>query len=349
MNYLWDQASGVVKDESIMFAGTNHAELAYPAVKIISLTNTVSGITYLPGKDFLHIKGNCSIELAPGSRIVPVPMEELYPPTEKCIFYPNKNANALPSGIDQRNLRFSSKDFFLANQFEVDYQTDSELLIDFAPRQKGTLRRSIDKLRKKESLRLTFIGDSITEGWNASKFVKVHPFRPCYAEQLAIGLEKNYQTKVIYRNYAIGGTGCRQAVEIEEKYLAEPPDLLVIAYGMNDFNGMTADHFGEVISSIMARARKRCPGIEFLLVSSMPGNREWAPTRPGPDARFHAELKAVAETVSDAALADVRTPWIDLLNRKKFFDMTGNGVNHPNDYGHRLYASVLLSLLTEEE
>ncbi|RRK01780.1 hypothetical protein Ga0100230_000440 [Opitutaceae bacterium TAV3] len=27
--------------------------------------------------------------------------------------------------------------------------------------------------------------------------------------------------------------------------------------------------------------------------------------------------------------------------RKGFLSVTGNGVNHPNDYGHRLYADVL--------
>jgi hypothetical protein len=27
--------------------------------------------------------------------------------------------------------------------------------------------------------------------------------------------------------------------------------------------------------------------------------------------------------------------------------MTGNGVNHPNDFGHRIYAQVLSALLIE--
>lgn len=32
-------------------------------------------------------------------------------------------------------------------------------------------------------------------------------------------------------------------------------------------------------------------------------------------------------------------------NSKDFLAITGNGVNHPNDFGHRVYAQVLLSLL----
>jgi hypothetical protein len=33
------------------------------------------------------------------------------------------------------------------------------------------------------------------------------------------------------------------------------------------------------------------------------------------------------------------------LKRKQDWDQTGNGVNHPNDFGHRVYAQVILKLL----
>ena len=36
-----------------------------------------------------------------------------------------------------------------------------------------------------------------------------------------------------------------------------------------------------------------------------------------------------------------------LLKRKRFYDLTGNGVNHPNDFGHCVYAQSLLALLVE--
>jgi deoxyinosine 3'endonuclease (endonuclease V) len=41
----------------------------------------------------------------------------------------------------------------------------------------------------------------------------------------------------------------------------------------------------------------------------------------------------------------VTSVWEGLLKRKKHLDVTGNGVNHPNDFGHRLYAQVLAALL----
>ena len=39
--------------------------------------------------------------------------------------------------------------------------------------------------------------------------------------------------------------------------------------------------------------------------------------------------------------------WDALLKRKSFYDLTGNGVNHPNDFGHMVYAQTLLALLIE--
>ena len=30
-----------------------------------------------------------------------------------------------------------------------------------------------------------------------------------------------------------------------------------------------------------------------------------------------------------------------------YYNITGNGINHPNDYGHRLYTGALLSTITK--
>jgi hypothetical protein len=40
--------------------------------------------------------------------------------------------------------------------------------------------------------------------------------------------------------------------------------------------------------------------------------------------------------------------WEEFLRRKKDHDLTGNGVNHPNDFGHRVYAQILSSLLVDD-
>ena len=44
------------------------------------------------------------------------------------------------------------------------------------------------------------------------------------------------------------------------------------------------------------------------------------------------------------AVADVTTIWSWLVARKRYLDLSGNGVNHPNDFGHRVYAETILAL-----
>jgi hypothetical protein len=34
--------------------------------------------------------------------------------------------------------------------------------------------------------------------------------------------------------------------------------------------------------------------------------------------------------------------------QKQYWDLTGNGVNHPNDFCHRIYAQVLSALLVKQ-
>jgi len=37
-----------------------------------------------------------------------------------------------------------------------------------------------------------------------------------------------------------------------------------------------------------------------------------------------------------------------VMKRKRPYDLTGNGINHPNDFGHSLYSQAILSLLVEK-
>ncbi len=76
------------------------------------------------------------------------------------------------------------------------------------------------------------------------------------------------------------------------------------------------------------------------------GNREWSYAAPE---LYPAYRDALADLCGDGvALADLTTMWTELLKHKKFADLTGNNVNHPSDFGHRIYAQVILGLLSEK-
>ena len=86
---------------------------------------------------------------------------------------------------------------------------------------------------------------------------------------------------------------------------------------------------------------------ESILVASMLGNRNWTTLK---HELFPQYRDAVAELCEPGiALADMTSLWTEFLKRKQDWDLTGNGVNHPNDFGHRVYAQVLSTLLVPHE
>ena len=82
---------------------------------------------------------------------------------------------------------------------------------------------------------------------------------------------------------------------------------------------------------------------EFILVATMLANRDWTTLHHEFFVPYREALAGLCRP--GIALADLTSIWGFLLERKKDWDLTGNGVNHPNDFGHRLYAQVLSALL----
>lgn len=342
MEKLWI-GNEVIK-ESGLFAGVPRINLMFPAASITRICQHSTGEVFLPGTDFLHTPGDDFITRPAGSRIPFFPESALHP-VENLRLHPAVDANAIDNAVDGGNLLFNNAGFFALNQIDISYTAKITPVWPTDPLlQPERLQRFREKLAAGEPLKLTLIGDSISEGFNATKFVNIPPFAPCYMEQICSKL------KITFTNRAIGGTGIQHACRIEKEYLADAPDLLVIAYGMNNFAAMPVTEFLDHLQTIIANCRKVNPHTGYLLITSMSGNPLWKPTIPGPDAVYAEKLRDfVAAAPQDTALADVAAVWQKFLERKSFYDLTGNGVNHPNDYGHRIYASTILQTLTGKE
>lgn len=88
---------------------------------------------------------------------------------------------------------------------------------------------------------------------------------------------------------------------------------------------------------------------EFLLIASMSGNPEWSNTPLKKADEFSRALRQLAaEAGKHVAFVDLFSLWQRLLKRKTFMDLTGNGVNHPNDFGHRVFALGVNFILEKE-
>ena len=79
----------------------------------------------------------------------------------------------------------------------------------------------------------------------------------------------------------------------------------------------------------------------------MLGNLKWHHLSSDQFTIYQNALKELTD--NGIVLADMTALTSDILRFKSFYDITGNGVNHPNDFGHRLYAQVILSMLVDSD
>ena len=159
------------------------------------------------------------------------------------------------------------------------------------------------------------------------------------------------QATITYANPSRGGTTSEWGLaELENNCAGLKPDLAILAFGMNDGSAKTpADRFASIIEDMMDGISKNNADCEYLLVATMIPNRDvcYAEGREnafyGTQDDFLPALNALKK--EGVALADMTTMHHSLLTRKRYTDMTGNIVNHPNDFLARVYAQVMLATL----
>ncbi len=209
------------------------------------------------------------------------------------------------------------------------------------------LPRTVAKLTNKEPVSIVVLGDSISAGANSSKLGNAPPYQPAYPELLQIHLQHRFETDVILTNLSVGGMATGWGVTQVDNVLKQKPDLVILAFGMNDSAGRSTEDYQEKTQQMIDLIREKQPEAEFVLVASMLGNRDWVTLKHERFPEYRNALRELCEP--GIALADVTAIWEEFLKLKKDWDQTGNGVNHPNDFGHRVYAQVIATLLISEE
>lgn len=344
---LWDKQSLTVRGESALFTGPGAVRLLFPAQEILKVYNPVLNEVYQPQVHYTHTPGTPFIYPVPGSGICGLFDGGIFPDPATAKVYPSPNANAIPGGPDGKLLLFGEGSFFAEKQIVVDYRAVEGSSFPRLPvLRPGQLPRTCARLKAWDgTLKCTVIGDSISAGFNATEFVKTPPYEPPYFIQFVRALREKFGTFVSASNCAVNGSGSRAAFNITSQWLEPEIDLLVIAYGMNDLSGMEADEFREAIRAIIKAKNARHPETEFLLVAPMMRNPLWGKDVSEKSAAFAAALHTLA--AENCAVADCYWLWKKVTEVKSFYDITGNGVNHPNDYGHKLYARTLTELFRE--
>lgn len=345
MDPFWQ--SNTMRGESLLFiqeAGElPTARLLFSPLELQSVKSASGEITYVEGRDYVLNRAAKTLSLPVGSRIPFVTDAELRPPNGS----PHTMANAQDA---QHGFLYSEGHFFHDLQVEPTYTHEGHEWKNwqgYVPAFAGPLLPvTMGKLRRKEELRIVMLGDSISAGYNSSEFTKTAPFMPPYPELLRRELEAVSGARVRVTNLSKSGQITTWGLQQSGAVIKAKPDLVILAFGMNDSARVKPELYLANVKEQISLVKAALPDAEWILVASSLPNPAWQSQRAGALHRFEVDLQALSGP--GIAFADLTAVWAELLKHKNYLDITGNGVNHPNDFGHRVYAQFVLALLTEK-
>lgn len=335
-------AGDTVEGESVLFIRKDEGaaaagQLLFPVEKIVAVRNSQGDVTYEEGRDYQWQPGSRTITLPAGSRIPSRTPDQLRRPAKSQPYeltHRDGNGEIFFSG----RLDYAEMQTCFTYRHAADQWTAPTPKADLA-----SLPKTRTQLQSGEGLTLVTLGDSITAGANASGEFNAAPFQPAYPELVRRELSEHYHKPVTLVDLAVGGTDTAWGLTQVDQVVAAQPHLVVLAFGMNDSSGRPAAEYQANTEKIIAAIRAQLPDCEFILVASMLGNRDWIRLKHELFPQYRDALSELVEP--GVALADLTTTWTAFLEQKQDWDITGNGVNHPNDFGHRVYAQTILALL----
>lgn len=308
------------------------------------LSDSSGHTVYQEGRDFVWMTGTRDIVLTKGTTIAFKTISELHPPPDA----PNAEAHSR----DGKSRLFSNNGHLMHTlqvmaSYHATARWEGPIPADSGPEKFPDLRL---KFKAHAPISLVVLGDSVSTGLNSSR--DIAPFQPGYVELVAAGIEKMFGSQVTITNISMSGKRSPWGLARADAAIAANPDLLVCAFGINDATDhVSAEIFSANIAKIVDKVRQAKPTCDFVLVSPMLVNPEWDRSDPALYPAYAIALGAFAETSPSIGFADVTRMWTGLLKKKTLFDLSGNGLCHPNDFGHRVYADVILaqlSLLSDE-
>lgn len=312
--------------------------LAFEAAEIISVNSADGSRTFVAGQDFQLGEDRRTLVFASDAPVPFIRQSDQFPPTGSPDSYQHR------AGHPDQGMLYHRGSWFHERQLEVTYRrVENDQPGALHSWDEQALPRTLARLRAGRPLTIGVSGDSIAEGGDCSKLTNAPPHMPAFPELVASQLEAAYGSEIMLRNRAVGGWSIANGNADLDKLLAENPDLIIVAYGMNDVGRRDPDWFRQQVETLLTRVRAANPQIEIILVAPMLGNAEWVHTPRDMFAKYRDVLASF--TGPGIALADLTAVWEIMLRHKHDLDLIGNGLNHPNDCGHRLYAQAILQRL----
>jgi lysophospholipase L1-like esterase len=208
------------------------------------------------------------------------------------------------------------------------------------------LPRTERKRRLHRPLTIVTQGDSITLGNDVSGFLNIPPYTPPWPELFVERLKAvSGDADIRLYNTVLGGTTAEWGLENADSTVAAlDPDLVILAFGMNDVWSVPTAQFRANIQGIIHRVRVRRPKTEFILVASICYDPAYAPDT-GTRSLMASYVPALQSlTGLGVRVLDMHALSVALFAAKKPKDFLSNPM-HPNDFLGRWYAQSLVATL----
>jgi lysophospholipase L1-like esterase len=164
-------------------------------------------------------------------------------------------------------------------------------------------------------------------------------------------IEQTYNVTVTQKNVGVSGSNTNGGVSKLPEICAEKPDLVIIAFGMNDGCSMPTATYVANINKMVSTINENCPDACIVVVgTSLPNDKiSWNINDSKSLLVYHRDyapaLMNAESNWTNAAFANVTSANNQLYARKVYQDLAGSNSNHPNDYMHRIYAQVILKTI----
>lgn len=208
------------------------------------------------------------------------------------------------------------------------------------------LPNTLSKLKARAPLRVVAYGDSITHGVGASRLSHIPPFLPPWPELFVQRLQTlYYDPDIKLYNSAQSGATSTWAEKYAERMVASlNPDLVLVAFGQNDFWSISAADFEKSIKALLQTVRKKNSNVEFLLVSTIRFDPAYTT-----NSQYWKVVGEYAATLKGMSSPGVQTVDMTSLSEwvyaaKKPADCLNDPL-HPDDYLARWYAQSVAAAL----
>ena len=380
LSYNW--CGNVMYNESAMLVRNQDGslppvKLLFPVDEIISVRSADLTKKYVEGTDYI-IKDGKLLVLETGNFPV-LNYEKMYfeynpgEASSAATVEGNTNVQAFPT-VDGKYELYEEAGILYAHQIAVTYYHSKGNTYTIPPTQSEKFSRLLDKLEKGENVNIACLGDSISNGSSASGFFKkkLKPYMPTYFGMLGEYIQEKYGYPNLYVyeepsdyetdmetesprikmvNFSVGGKDTYWGLTQTGVVAEVQPDVVILGFGMNDGSAYTgADAYYQNIKTMVADIRKSNPLCEFVVVSTTLPNQNicWrvgGSSICGNQEKYLPKLMQLENEEEHVAVVDMTTLHKEYLSVKNYRDMTGNNVNHPNDFLIRLYAQAIVKTI----